>query len=144
MSNGVRKLTPINTRGPSHGQCNICGEIGKLTEDHTPPKSCRGVRLSEMDSLLTRISRDPSDRARRKSRSRPCFRSLCARCNNVLLGSIYDPALADFCSSVRQAADTKLHLPNFFAIEIEPQKVMRSVLGHLAAQGVNRYGRADH
>ncbi len=29
----------LNTRGPQYGKCNICGEEGKLTDDHTPPKA---------------------------------------------------------------------------------------------------------
>lgn len=25
-------------KGPKVGRCNICGEVGPLTEDHVPPK----------------------------------------------------------------------------------------------------------
>jgi hypothetical protein len=55
------------------------------------------------------------------------------------LGSQYDPALADFCLQVRSYANSTLHLRDVIAIEIQPQAVMRSVLGHMAAQGAGRY-----
>lgn len=73
----------------------------------------------------------------------PSYRSLCGRCNNELLGAIYDPALAHFCTEVRRITNTRLELPYRFAINVQPQLVMRSVLGHLAAMGVNRYRKGD-
>jgi hypothetical protein len=68
----------------------------------------------------------------------PYFRSLCSRCN-LLLGINYDPALADFCLQVRALANRVLALPIVAKLEIQPQAVMRSVLGHMAAQGLNGY-----
>lgn len=70
------------------------------------------------------------------------FRSLCKRCND-LLGHSYDPALGDFCRLARDAVNGVLHLPEVLRLEIAPQAVMRSVLGHMAAQGLDRYDKGD-
>lgn len=132
----------LTTRGPREGACNICGAVGKLTEDHTPPKSCLGVTASEMHLLFSRLSDTPA-KPGRHFRTGPSFRTLCGRCNNELLGAIYDPALAHFSSEVRRLTNTRLLLPNEIALEIQPQLVVRSVMGHLAAMGVNRYLKGD-
>lgn len=75
-------MLTIVTRGAKVGQCNICGDIGKLTEDHTPPKGCNNI-------------------------------------GNIL--------------------KSQLIFPNVVSIKTKPQRVMRSLLGHLSAQGVDRY-----
>jgi hypothetical protein len=129
----------ISTRGPRDGECNICGIFGPLTEDHTPPKSCRGITAAEMHALYVRVGAGKPPVRGRQFRTGPSFRTLCARCNNVLLGTIYDPALAHFCAEVRRATNTKLQLPDEFRLSIQPQLVMRSVMGHLAAMGIGRY-----
>jgi hypothetical protein len=133
------KVQRINTKGPLHGKCNICGNLGKLTEDHTPPKCCRGIRAAELVNLATRISaeKEPRDGARR-FQAGVCFRTLCSRCNS-LLGGEYDPALGQFADRVRTFALSGLALPRDVTFEVLPSAIMRSVLGHLAAQGVNRY-----
>jgi len=65
------------TRGPKHGQCNICGDIGPLTEDHTPPKSCvrpTGMTLQHVSSCM---SAEPAYVA--KANDGVKYRPLCAR-----------------------------------------------------------------
>jgi hypothetical protein len=134
------KLLRINTRGPKHGKCNICGDIGPLTEDHTPPKSCLGITGAELHSLHDTLSNDGRDKWNlpRRFQGGVHFRTLCSRCNN-LLGTDYDPALAEMCSQVRTFSQSTLQLPAWLTLDIDPQAVVRSVLGHLSAQGVDRY-----
>lgn len=136
-----QKVLRVSTRGPTWGQCNICGDTGPLTEDHTPPKCCRGIAAAELQNLHTRLSVE-KDRTTvpRRFQGGICFRTLCARCNG-LLGRDCDPALAEFCEQVRAMANSTLQLPAAIPVEIAPQAVMRSVLGHLAAQGVGRYAK---
>jgi hypothetical protein len=139
MSKRQTKSHRISTKGPLIGQCNICGEEGPLTDDHTPPKSCSSIRDIEVRSLHDKLSDGGEESHRpRRFQAGVSFRSLCERCN-TLLGSQYDPALADFCLQVRSLANSTLHLRDVISIEIQPQAVMRSVLGHMAAQGAGRY-----
>jgi hypothetical protein len=64
---------------------------------------------------------------------------LCGRCNNSLLGAKYDSALIEFTTSIASILKSSLYLPHELSVEAQPQAVMRSVLGHIAAQGVDRY-----
>jgi len=137
-----RYANRLNTLGPKEGICNICGAFGSLTEDHTPPKSCKGLAQSELDRISVRITGERGVKGRR-FRTGVKFRSLCGPCNNKLLGADYDPALATFCDNVRRAVNTKLLLPPIISVDVQPQAVMRSVLGHLSALGINRYEKGD-
>ena len=127
----------INTRGPKVGQCNICGETGKLTQDHTPPQSCGNVSGVEIRTYRDTISQEAPEYQPRHFQAGFHYRTVCARCNN-LMGTDYDPALAHFCAQARGVTTTVLHLQPDIQMTIKPALVMRSVLGHLAAQGLNR------
>jgi hypothetical protein len=141
MAPPKKKTHRINTKGPLRGQCNVCGEIGKLTEDHTPPKSCRGLADAELNSLHDKLSAVGERwHAPRRFQAGVCYRTLCERCNG-LLGTNYDPALAAMCAQVRGIAGSSLVLPQEIELDISPGAVMRSVLGHLSAQGVDRYAK---
>ncbi len=131
------------TLGPKEGVCNICGEFGRLTKDHSPPKSCTGASFSEMTRLHSRLASSSSEERPRFFRRGPTFRTLCARCNNDLLGANYDPALASVCKQVRALAGATLALPPILQFVVKPQLVMRSVLGHLSAIGLDRYKKGD-
>lgn len=130
----------IETRGAQFGQCNICGEQARLTVDHVPPRSCRVIGNGELRSLVERLSPGAGvPRRARRLQNGVSYRSICLRCNSEKLGAEYDPALAEFCTRVRTIAESSLELPKWLSVRIRPQRVMRSVLGHMAAQGVNRY-----
>lgn len=127
----------IATRGPKIGACNICGATGPLTEDHTPPKGC--VRPSQvmLRHISYHLAAGPEVKGR-MSQNGVKYRTLCARCNN-LLGARYDPALISFANTTAQVLTTALDLPDIVDVQVQPQAILRSVLGHLAAQGVDRY-----
>ena len=129
----------LNTRGPQYGKCNICGEEGKLTDDHTPPKSCGGITDAELRGLHEKLAAEGARWTKpRRFQAGVCYRTLCARCNG-LLGREYDPALAEMSNQVRAVATSSLRLPPQLRLKIAPAAVTRSVLGHIAAQGINRY-----
>ncbi len=85
------------TRGAKSGTCNICGVDGPLTEDHTPPKGCVRPTAMELQHVTHRI--DAGKAIKTKAQDGVKYRTLCARCNNTLLGGRYDPVLID-CSAV--------------------------------------------
>lgn len=130
----------INTRGPKEGICNICGALAALSEDHTPPKGCISrVSQMEMRHIITYLGAENAIGRGRISQNGVKYKTICARCNNGLLGTMYDPAFIDFTIQVGRLLRTRLHLPSTMNINGKPQKIMRAVLGHLAAQGVDRY-----
>jgi hypothetical protein len=129
----------IATYGPKEGICNICGDFGRLTEDHTPPKGAINITQVEMLHIIDHLNAEKPTRNIRKSQNGVKYRTLCSRCNNGLLGAKYDPAFNSFVNNVGRFLKTNIQLPRIINVPAQPQKLMRAVLGHLSAQGVNRY-----
>ena len=129
----------IATRGPKKGKCNICGSEGKLTEDHTPPKGCIKIKQVELHPIIVRLNADQPKRKGRLSQNGVKYRTLCAECNNKFLGHKYDPEFIKFANEVSLFLKSQIHLPSIMRVSVKPQRIMRSLLGHMCAQGVNRY-----
>ena len=129
----------VTTFGQKTGQCNICGDIGLLTEDHTPPKGCRKPSKVELHHLSRLLGVDEIDSKGRFSQNGVKYRTLCHRCNNTLLGSKYDPAFIAFVNKVGSLLRSPIHLPHSISIQTQPQALLRSLIGHVSAQGVKRY-----
>lgn len=125
------------TRGAKVGICNICGAVGPLTEDHTPPKGCVRPTAMELQHVTHRL--DAEKAIKTKAHDGVKYRTLCARCNNSLLGGRYDPALIDFVNRVSGLLASDLILPKTMAVAARPALIVRAVWGHLAAVGVDRY-----
>ncbi len=129
----------IATRGPKNGICNICGETGPLTEDHTPPKGCIKVSQVELHHILEHLNKSKPSIKGRYSQNGIKYRTLCRRCNSELLGGKYDQEFINFVNKIGMYLKTELYIPSPLSIKTKPQKIMRSLLGHIAAQGVDRY-----
>lgn len=124
----------VITRSSRKGRCNICGTFCTLTEDHVPPKGSIFPQKVGIKSLAQTV--DPIDpKIVRISQNGVKFRSLCSSCNNHRLGKIFDPALNAFSQSVAQIIRNRsqLSLPSRLEIRLQPQRVVRSVIGHLLA-----------
>lgn len=136
----------IVTYGPKHGQCNICGELAALTEDHTPPKGC--IRLGQIqiqhiaDHLSAELAR--GDGRVRKFQSGLKYRTLCANCNNNILGIRNDPILINFVNTIIENLQSFRDLHYGITVTTKPQRLMRSLLGHISAQGVDRYQKGKN
>lgn len=129
----------IATRGHKVGQCNICGEIGQLTEDHTPPKGCQKPTQVQLRHIVTLLSDEPLAMKGRFSQNGVKYRTLCARCNNNLLGLNYDPPFIQFVNDIADHLKSYRDLPQEIWVRAQPQAIMRALLGHMSAQGVDRY-----
>lgn len=131
----------METRGPEVGICNICGRNERLTIDHTPPKGYARAVPVRITHIVDRVGAERAKRDQRpmKSNDGVKYRTLCARCNNDLLGGVYDHGLIDFGQKVDALLTTGLHIPATSIVRVQPQKIMKSVLGHICAQGIGRY-----
>jgi hypothetical protein len=119
----------------ARGRCRICGEIGPLTRDHVPPRCVTPPSELEVRYLLEASG---GDRERTRSAFQSVeYRSLCGSCNGARLGALYDPALAEFCSSlsawVRSGHELGLELPSIAHFVARPGAIARSIVGHLLA-----------
>lgn len=119
----------------------MCGESGPLTEDHTPPKGCYKPTQVEIQSLLRRLSNTAEGKRSRFSQNGVKYRTLCHRCNNTLLGATYDPEFISFVNHVAALFNSQIALPEVLSVPGQPQAILRSLLGHLSAQGVDRYSK---
>jgi hypothetical protein len=68
------------------GYCNICGNFGRLTRDHVPPKSaCKPEKMLQKSVVeyfsLSEVR--PLD-----AKIGTTFKTICIKCNNDLLGSL--------------------------------------------------------
>ncbi|MEX0335914.1 hypothetical protein [Vibrio tubiashii] len=65
------------------------------------------------------------------------YRTTCSSCNNDWLGQKYDPALAELFNEVKLLAESVskgvLSLPPYKTFFIKPQRIARSVIGHILA-----------
>ncbi|MDR6153888.1 hypothetical protein QF021_001977 [Acidovorax delafieldii] len=129
----------VNTYGPKLGACNICGVHGPLTEDHTPPKGCYRPSQVDIRHLSYLLAGTPNPPKGRRSQNGVKYRTLCHRCNNTLLGSKYDPPFIEFVNAAAEYLRSTVALPSTVTIPGRPQCIVRSLLGHLSAQGVGRY-----
>jgi len=140
MADYSKKLEErFSNRGPKVGYCAICRKHGPLTADHVPPKNCGNIN----DSIFTSIYGPSPDRPRKLvvSQGGSHFRTICAYCNNTVLGTEYDPALRDVVQQIetyfKLASSSRLSLPWKQLFDYQPNRFLRSVAGHLlAANGV--------
>lgn len=131
--------------GSKFGICNICGDEGPLTKDHTPPKGCVRPTAVQVRALIDAVAPEVNEKSRfSKSPDGVKWQTICSRCNTDKLGGNYDQALIHFANVVSHIAKSPLELPDTIRVEIEPQKVMRAVFGHIAATGVDRYQKGPH
>jgi len=124
----------VSNRGPDIGYCVICGNKGKLSRDHVPPKGCNNLNDVELKHLF------PSEKYSRKgitSQGGTHYKTLCGACNNTHLGSYYDPYLVnlsnEITSLVMGAKNRKISLPDRIYPFIKPQRIARAVVGHCLA-----------
>lgn len=131
----VKKTKQVKYKGDKEGYCNICGEYSQLTRDHIPPKGCikpTRVELRTLSQYLSKPSGKPTH-----SQSGLNILSICGECNNNLLGTQYDPELIKVSEKVAQMVRVErelgLSLPEKIDLDVKPQRLIRSVIGHILA-----------
>jgi hypothetical protein len=136
MADYSKNLTDrFSNRGPKAGYCAICRTHGSLTADHVPPKNCGNIN----DSIFTDVYGPSPERPRKPvmSQGGSHFRTICAYCNNTVLGTEYDPALRDVVHQIetyfKLASSSHLSLPRTQLFDYQPNRFLRAVAGHLLA-----------
>lgn len=124
----------VRTRNSRVGMCNICGVSGSLTDDHVPPKGSVDASRVKIRTLSQALQ-SPHPNIHRLLQNGIKFRSLCSGCNNKRLGQKYDPSLNRFSRKVAQILRVRdrVILPPRIDVELKPQLLVRSVIGHLLA-----------
>ncbi len=132
----MKKTMQVRFQGDKEGYCNICGQYSQLTRDHIPPKGCVKPTNVELRRLTHYLSQ-PDKKPVKSSQSGLNMRSICGNCNNNLLGTEYDPVLIEVTKQVagmlRDQQGLGLSLPEKIDLSIKPQRLLRSVAGHILA-----------
>lgn len=129
----------VMTKGPKMGPCNICGKHRPLTEDHIPPKGVSRLKQVAMMNIVDLLCIQRPSKSTRFSQDGVKYRTLCGKCNSELLGLNYDPALVTLANNVRTYLDSALHLPAETGFKTKPNRLVRSVVGHLLAHGIGEH-----
>lgn len=112
-------------------RCNICGRISDLTWDHVPPKFCFNDERTQYNSIFEINNKKKYTRIAQNGIK---YRSICAECNNNLLGSNYDKEykkLVDLLYKLYIAPGT---IPQYLEIQnLKVNKIARAIVGHFLA-----------
>jgi hypothetical protein len=131
----MKKNTQVKFKGDKEGYCNICGQYSQLTRDHIPPQGCVKPTSVELRTLTHYLSQ-PGEKPVH-SQSGLNIPSICGNCNNNLLGTEYDPVLIEVTKQVagiiRAQKELGLSLPEKINLSVKPQRLLRSVVGHILA-----------
>lgn len=112
-------------------KCNICGEIAPLTWDHVPPKFCFNDSRTQYNSLF---ELSQGKQYTRVSQNGIKYRSICSKCNNTLLGSIYDKEYQKLVKTLHDIYMSPGEISQYIEIEgLEINKITRAIIGHLLA-----------
>lgn len=148
MGNFSKRINDqFSNKGPDVGFCAICRVNGALTRDHVPPKNCGNIK----NAIIREVFPDNDNSYKRKVNSQGGlhFKTICSSCNNTLLGTNYDPALSRVVKEVEayitKASESRFTLPTRQFFDYQPNKFIRSVLGHLlAANAISDVKRNDN
>lgn len=118
-------------------KCNICGLEKPLSADHVPPKCCSNKGTINFYQLFQK-NRNP-DKKPGQAQKGIYFKTICEKCNNELLGNQLDPFLGNLQEQIINATSQCTSLADDILVNIQINKVCRSVIGHLLAAFPNYY-----
>lgn len=130
-------MVRLETRGPEVGVCNLCGTSARLTEDHIPPKGVPLVGQAFLERLTDTLGVERGSSKGRIFQRGVKYRSICAKCNNELLGQAYDPVLISFYKDVHSSLSDRIYVS--IDVMVQQNRLFRSVVGHLLAHGVGQH-----
>ena len=117
----------------------------ELTQEHIFPKSLTLPGTKQIRELIPRIDIDKRYRKNTHlAQNGLTLKTTCAKCNNYLLGTKYDPALKHLYDEASLYVRNINLLPgNFIKLEnIELNKAVRAIIGHMLAADKNPNPRA--
>jgi hypothetical protein len=116
--------------------CNLCRGCKPMTWDHVPPQGGINVSRVEMETMLSAMAGNRTRPMLRESQNGVKYRTICKECNEYL-GLFYDPTLNGFAKDVARYLTTRLQFPPVVSHRVQPQRLLKSVLGHLVAAKID-------
>lgn len=126
---------------PTVRRCNLCLRRAVMTQDHLFPKALARPGQRKVTKILHPV--DPSRRGRQGTflaQNGVTKATLCADCNNRVLGTELDPSLIETYKAALSALELCRFpvIPDLHLIGVNLNKVARSVAGHLLALTTHR------
>lgn len=113
-------------------RCNICGVVTNLTWDHVPPKLCYNSTNTKINYFFNGLPK--ADKYAWQYQNGVRFRSICEKCNNGLLGGVYDVELNKFIHEIKEIITSDITLPSIIELKnVNINKIVRAVCGHILA-----------
>lgn len=129
----------IKHKGPKVDRCSICGEMKALTWDHVPPKAVLANPDTYASTLFWDEGMPSAQHHMRHYQSGIKYRTVCAECNNVLIGK-NDEAYKEFHSAVVErlriaslGVRQGLVMPSSITVHTRINRVLRAICGHFLA-----------
>lgn len=111
--------------------CNICGKLLPLTWDHVPPKFCFNNGNVKYNSMME-FHKD--NYKKEYSPNGIKYRTICADCNNRILGAAYDREYKKLVDILYSLYTSKEKLSQYITIkELKINQIARAIVGHLLA-----------
>jgi hypothetical protein len=133
-----KKMTSISKRGEGisrlwFGHCQICGEYGKLTKDHVPPKGA--IQLTKIEQKLMSEVYDSDKQVKGiKSNSGSYFQTICKTCNSVHIGT-NDGEVSKVFKKLHDLIFEHIRSPfsysNTVSVDVDARKFLRAMIGHV-------------
>lgn len=120
-------------------RCNICGRLTKLTWDHVPPKAVLNEPNTFANTLFSESELPSPYKYMAHYQSGIKYRSICADCNNFVLGK-NDKAYKEFNDEIiaqmeitAKAIQQGIVVPRNFTVNVQINRVLRAICGHFLA-----------
>ena len=115
-----------------YGNCQICEQYKKLSDDHVPPQGGIELDAVEIKSAFNFFVKRLGNKNYYISQNGVKFTTLCEDCNSTL-GREYDTVLNSFSLDVGKFTTSKLSLLSSYSILTKPNRLIRGILGHILA-----------
>lgn len=113
------------------GRCNICERVSDLTWEHVPPKFCFNDNRTQYNSIF---ELNDEKQYTHIAQNGIKYRSICAECNNNLLGSNYDKEYKKLVDLLYKLYITPETIPQYLEIQnLKVNKIARAIVGHFLA-----------
>lgn len=137
MGNFSKSITArIKHTRIKEGYCLICGEFGKLSQDHVPPKGSITIEPVEQRHITELMSGEPTKLKGVRANHGSTFRTICSKCNNNALGA-NDDEIARVYAELTEKIRTNFYRydgsPNTIRVKLDALKYTRAMIGHILA-----------
>lgn len=116
------------------GYCLVCGNYGRLTQDHVPPKGSITITKIEQRHVVEVIGEDTNPVRGVASPNGSKFKTICANCNNSHIGE-NDQEVArvnrELTVQVKQYFNDINAVLSEISVEVNALKYARAMAGHI-------------